>query len=93
MALAQPHPSSLVDPVLLPLLAPVSTDGGRLRRCTFRRVSVAAAAASRGRSLPVYDVACLYPSRESLIPLGDLDSARAICDACSAAGIFRPDED
>jgi hypothetical protein len=98
VALAQPHPSPLIDPVLrpsvLPLLAPVSLDGSRLRRCTFRRVSAAAAAApSRGRSLPLYDVACLYPSRESSIPLGDLDSARAICDACSATGIFRPDED
>jgi hypothetical protein len=93
VALAQPNPLSLVDPILLPLLAPVSADGSRLRRCTFRRVSVAAAAPSRGRSLPVYDVACLFPSRESSIPLGDLGSARAICDACTATGLFRPDED
>lgn len=97
MALVQPRPSPIVDPISrpssLPLMAPVPVDGGRLRRCTFRHISVAAAAPSRGRSLPVYDVACLYPSRESSIPLGDLDSARAICDACAATGIFRPDED
>jgi hypothetical protein len=47
----------------------------------------------RGSALPVYDVACLYPSREDAIPLGDLASARPICDACAATGIFRPDED
>jgi hypothetical protein len=97
VALAQPHPSPIVDPnprpSALPLNAPVAADGGRLRRCTFRRVSVAVPTQSRGRSLPVYDVACLYPSRESAIPLGDLDSARAICDACAATGIFRPVED
>lgn len=97
MALAQPRPSPIVSPIplqsALPLLASVSADGGRLRRCTFRRITVAAAAPSRGRSLPIYDVACLYPSRDSSIPLGDLDSAQAICDACAATGIFRPDED
>lgn len=59
-----------------------------LRRCTFRRVT----AVPRGRSLPVYDVACMYPKRESPVPLGDLETSRAICDACTARGIFRPDE-
>jgi hypothetical protein len=72
-------------------MAPVPSDGGRLRRCTFRRVT--AIQSGRGRGLPVYDVACLYPDREQALPLGDLDSARAICDACAATGIFRPDED
>jgi hypothetical protein len=75
----------------MPLMAPVPSDGGRLRRCTFRRVSVASS--GRGRALPIYDVACLYPDREQALPLGDLDSARAICAACAATGIFRPDED
>jgi hypothetical protein len=54
---------------------------------------VTAIQSGRGRGLPVYDVACLYPDREQALPLGDLDSARAICDACAATGIFRPDED
>jgi hypothetical protein len=98
VALAQPSPSPRIDPTLrpsvLPLFTHVSDGPGRLRRCTFRRITpVAAAAPPRGRALPVYDVACLYPSRESSIPLGDLDSARAICDACAATGIFRPEED
>jgi hypothetical protein len=38
-------------------------------------------------------VACMYPKRESPVPLGDLESARPVCDGCTARGIFRPDED
>jgi hypothetical protein len=45
------------------------------------------------RSEPAYAVTCLYPDRETPRPLGDLASARAICDGCAATGIFRPDED
>ncbi len=60
-----------------------------MRRCTFRRVS----AVPRKGALPLYDVACLYPKRETPIPLGDLGSARPICSGCTAPGIFRPDED
>jgi hypothetical protein len=60
-----------------------------MRRCTFRRVS----AVPRRGELPLYDVSCLYPKRDTAIPLGDLASARPICAGCSAPGIFRPDED
>ena len=77
----------------MPLMAPVPSDGGRLRRCTFRKIEVASAVPPRGRSLPVYDVTCLYPDLRQSLPLGDLDSARAICNACVATGVFRPDED
>ena len=73
-------------------MAPVPSDGGRLRRCTFRRVEVASSS-RRGRGLPTYAVACLYPDRKQSLPLGDLDFARAICNACAATGVFRPDED
>ena len=59
-----------------------------LRRCTFRRLSIA-----RRGATPVYAVDCLYPDRAVPIPLGDLDAARGICDACVAAHVFRPDED
>jgi hypothetical protein len=61
----------------------------QVRRCTFRRVT----AVERRRGTPVYDVACLYPKRETPIPLGDPASAWPICGACTAEGIFRPDED
>jgi hypothetical protein len=40
-----------------------------------------------------YDVECLVPDRKLAIPLGDLDAATPICNACTAAHIFRPDED
>jgi hypothetical protein len=81
---------------LLRMLHPVeavaaSPDPGpsrHLRRCTYRRLSMV-----RKRPLPLYDVACLYPDRAASIPLGDLESARPICEACTADHIFRPDED
>ena len=41
----------------------------------------------------VYDVECLYPDRKVPIPIGDLDTAMDVCNACTAAHIFRPDED
>jgi hypothetical protein len=76
-----------------PLIAPVPSDGGRLRRCTFRKIEVASAVPQPGRGLPVYAVTCLYPDLKQSLPLGDLASARAICNACVATGVFRPDED
>ncbi|HYM82949.1 MAG TPA: hypothetical protein VEY67_02205 [Candidatus Dormibacteraeota bacterium] len=60
----------------------------RIRRCTFRRLTEIEVAGDR-----VYDVACLYPDRRRPIPLGDLESATPICNSCTAAHIFRPDED
>ena len=59
-----------------------------LRRCTFRRL-----VAVQRNPRPAYGVECLYPDRQVPIPLGDLASARPICDACRADHIFRPDED
>jgi hypothetical protein len=96
VALAQPQPLPIIEPgprqAPGPLMAPVPATEGRLRRCTFRRLTpLTAARASTGA--PDYRVECLYPDRETPIPLGDLACARAICDACAATGIFRPDED
>jgi hypothetical protein len=62
-----------------------------LRRCTFRRVAMKAAAGPR--QLPVYDVACTFPDRRRAVPLGDIESARPICESCTYQGIFRPDSD
>jgi hypothetical protein len=45
------------------------------------------------KPLPVYDVECLFPGRTTPIPLGDLETARPICENCRAVGIFRADED
>lgn len=59
-----------------------------LRRCTYRRL-----VAVRREPPPIYEAECLYPERIVPIPLGDLEAARPICAACTAAHIFRPDED
>jgi hypothetical protein len=60
----------------------------RIRRCTFRRLIRVEAQTER-----VYDVECLYPDRKIPIPIGDLEAAMPVCNACTAAHIFRPDED
>jgi hypothetical protein len=60
----------------------------RIRRCTFRRIIQVDVTGER-----IFDVECLYPERRVPVPLGDLDSATPICNACTAPHIFRPDED
>jgi hypothetical protein len=79
MAIAEPAAPPTPEPLLA---AP------RIRRCTFRRVTFVERRRER-----TYDADCLYPDRALPIPLGDLDGATAICNACTAAGIFRADED
>lgn len=60
----------------------------RIKRCTYRRLI----SLDRPRER-IYEVECLYPDRKVPVPLGDLDSSLPICNACTAAHIFRPDED
>jgi hypothetical protein len=67
------------------------TPVGRLRRCTFRRIDRVEALPGRG-SRSEYEVVCLYGSGDEPLGLGDISQARPICDACTAAGIFRADE-
>jgi hypothetical protein len=66
-----------------------TTTSTRFRRCTFRRVSVSA----MSRSLPVYEVDCMFPDRITPLPLGDLAAAHPVCAACTNPGIFRADSD
>ena len=68
-----------------------ATEPAPLRRCTFRRMTMKAAAGSR--ALPMYDVACTFPDRRRAVPLGDIEDARPICAACTYQGIFRADSD
>lgn len=75
-----------VEPVASP--DPLRLAPHRIKRCTFRRMIQVEARGER-----VYDVDCLYPDRKVALPLGDLDSATPICNACTALHIFRPDED
>jgi hypothetical protein len=80
LAAQAPHQSHENDPSRL---AP-----HRIKRCTYRRLI------SLDRELErIYEVECLYPDRRLPIPLGDLDSSLPICNACTAAHIFRADED
>ncbi|HEU0244565.1 MAG TPA: hypothetical protein VFQ75_11720 [Candidatus Limnocylindrales bacterium] len=82
----------------LPLTAPHAVDNPdndparlaphRIKRCTYRRLVSLDRAQER-----IYEVECLFPDRKVPVPLGDLDSAMPVCNACTAAHIFRPDED
>jgi hypothetical protein len=80
--------------VALPLTTPAQDADAyhlaphRIRRCTFRRLIQVEVRRER-----VYDVECLYPDRKIPVPIGDLDTAMGVCNACTAAHIFRPDED
>jgi hypothetical protein len=85
-----PHALPVTRPAV-PMAPPAPANGTYLRRCTFRRIAVATPAGRR--SAASYAVTCVYPDLGSGSPLGDLQSARAICDGCGATGIFRPDED
>ncbi|HET7676402.1 MAG TPA: hypothetical protein VFK38_00955 [Candidatus Limnocylindrales bacterium] len=68
--------------------APEARTGSNIRRCTYRRLI-----AVQRKPDVLYDVECLYPDRLVPIPLGDLETARPICNGCTAQHIFRPDED
>jgi hypothetical protein len=80
--MALPLPTAQPDANVYSLSAP------RIRRCTFRRLTQVPMGSDR-----VLEVACLYPDRRRAIPLGDLETASPICNACTASHIFRPDED
>ena len=69
----------------------VVTPIGRLRRCTFRRIDAVEPLPGR-RDLPTYEIMCLYGDSETPLALGDIEDARPVCEACTASGIFRPDE-
>jgi hypothetical protein len=61
---------------------------GRIRRCRVRHVSIVA-----GAELPTVQVDCLLGGRDFPLPLGTMDEARPICNACTATTVWRADED
>ncbi len=84
MALPQPAPTAAPPEVAdATRLAP-----HRIKRCNYRRLISLERPKER-----VYEVECLYPDRKLSIPIGDLDAAMPICNACTAPHIFRADED
>lgn len=79
-------PAGQVDP--RPEADPSRLAPHRIRRCTYRRLISLDRPDER-----VYEVECLFPDRRVPIPLGDLEAALPICNACTAPHIFRADED
>jgi hypothetical protein len=61
---------------------------GRIRRCRVRHVSILA-----GADQPGVQVDCLLGGRDHPLPLGTMDEARLICNACTATTVWRADED
>jgi hypothetical protein len=61
---------------------------GRIRRCSVRHVSIVP-----GDELPTVQVDCLLGGRDYPLPLGTMDEARPICNACTATTVWRADED
>jgi hypothetical protein len=61
---------------------------GRIRRCRVRHVTIVA-----GASEPTVRVDCLLGGPENPLPLGTMDEARPICNACTATTVWRIDED
>ena len=60
---------------------------GQIRRCSVRHISILA-------TMPAtVQVDCLLGGREHPLPLGTLDEARPICNACTARSVWREDED
>jgi len=86
--MALPLPTATHDNSATPEVGGYSLAAHRIKRCTFRRLTQVPVEGDR-----VFDVACLYPDRRRPIPLGDLEAATPICNACTAAHIFRADED
>lgn len=61
---------------------------GTIRRCRVRHVSIVP-----GDDGPRVQVDCLLGGLEHPLPLGTMDEARPICNACTARTIWRADED
>lgn len=60
---------------------------GRIRRCSVRFLTILP-----GRDEAGVQVDCLLGGREHPLPLGTMDEARPICNACTATTIWRADE-
>jgi hypothetical protein len=60
---------------------------GRIRRCSVRHVSIVPG------PTPAVAVTCLLGGIDHPLPLGSMDEARLICNACTARSVWREDED
>ena len=64
---------------------------GRIRRCSVRHVSIVPG--DPPGVPPGVQVDCLLGGSEHPLPLGIMDEARPICNACTARSVWREDED
>ena len=60
---------------------------GRIRRCSVRHVAIVP-----GDQAGV-EVTCLLGGFDHPLPLGSMEQARPICNACTARSVWREDED
>ena len=60
---------------------------GRIRRCSVRLVSILPG------DPPGVQVDCLLGGSDHPLPLGTMDEARPVCNACTARSVWREDED
>lgn len=72
---------------LNPIEGPDERPTRRIRRCSVRHVSILPG------DPPVVQVDCLLGGRDYPLPLGTMDEARPICNACTARSVWREDED
>jgi len=61
---------------------------GRIRRCRVRHVAIAP-----GPDRGLVQVTCLLGGVDHPLPLGTMDEARPICNACTARPVWRADEE
>jgi hypothetical protein len=76
-----------LEPINATGRAPIPREG-RIRRCRVRHVAIAP-----GPHSGVVQVTCLLGGLEHPLPLGTMDEARPICNACTATTVWRADED
>jgi hypothetical protein len=74
------------EPTQSPARQPVPR-AGRIRRCRVRHVSIVPAPGGA-----TVQVDCLLGGSDHPLPLGTMDEARPICNACTARRIW-PDDD
>lgn len=60
---------------------------GRIRRCSVRHVSIVPG------EVAGVEVTCLLGGIDHPLPLGSMDEARPICNACTARSVWREDEE
>lgn len=67
---------------------PVAQQRGKIRRCRVRHVSILP-----GEDGARVQVDCLLGGIQHPLPLGTMDEARPICNACTARTVWRADEE